>query len=317
MTKQILILSLFFFLIVKNANANSAHFEGVTAKAVSHFMESVGTFNQFLSLLDAHLPSDEAAAIRVQFVKLGIDLNKKIPTMTTKTNSFEIAGTNAKIEILNDSEIRLKNKTYSVLNQDRPSIQIKKLIAHLQDKKFSYFSLLVPDAKAISEVLDSKPVAIGAMAVGYYATISALEWAGTKFALGVGFGMFGFPALAFGGLVWMGIEMYQTFRDGEVSCSGNHFVLRKKDRALGILPTSKVEVIELDKVKALLKKPNLKECNDKDADAFQEAVKKRIAKADEGQLDKEKKYEEARKRLFKEEGSQQPSNAIKESDHAR
>ena len=321
MNKKILFLCTFWIFIFQGtkARASSANIENVTAKAVSQFLSSVGTFSQFLSLLEANLHAEEATAIRDQFVKLGIDLNAKIPSMVAVNTVIEMTGTNAKIEILNESEVKIKNKTYSALNQERLSIQLKKFIAHLQNKHYTYLSYLLPEAHAISDVLQSKPVAMGAMIAGYIATISALGWVGGKLALSVGFGMVGLPAIALGGLVWLGVELYQTFRDDEVTCSGKHFVLRKKARTLGIAPTSEVEVIDIDKVKALLKKPEINKCTDRYADDFQSAIKNRIVKADESLAESqtERNYRDARKRLFKEEAIPSPPNSISEPGQAR
>ena len=147
------------------------------AKVISRFVSSVGTFNQFLDLVETTLPKSESVSIRQQFVALGIDLDQKIPQPKYESNVIQFSGTDAKLEILNDHSLKVKFKTYRAFKKDKISMQLKEFINDLEEKKYSRLSFLVNEAIAADSITKNKPLAIGSMAVAYVASISALNWA--------------------------------------------------------------------------------------------------------------------------------------------
>lgn len=271
--KGIIVSFFFLFSQIHGNEIPRAHTDipATTAKSVALFLNSIRSFNQLIELTSKFLPPEDSEGIRKQFKRLNIDLNQKIPIVRAVGSKLVFKDFRGEVQLNEDMNLIIRGRTYNPRSQADISDQVKKFIDDLSSTSTSKINILINQAEAATLV--DKSVAIAGMAAVYFSSIAALNWAGATFSLGVGFGMVGLPLIAFGGMIWLGKEIYETVRDGEVDCHGKNFQVRKKSRALMLIPANEASTIDSNVVKTMLGTPNSVECTPASAKELQKLLK--------------------------------------------
>jgi hypothetical protein len=268
--RAFLVLLLFFLSTEVLAKPSLNQTERVkVANAVAVYLNSFNSYDTVIGQMARFLSKDEGAEIKKQFLRLNVDLKQKMPVFTARGAEIKIQGSDRSLKIGPDGSYTFGNSTYWCSLEKSVSHQLKEVIDNELPSQATHHFLIIENAEADAILGTAGGLAAGVVAAAALNPVIDFVGAGLALEAAAPFA----PLVVLGGAIWIGMEAYEYIRDGEVACSGKYFVVRQERRTLGIVPSSKNTIIDLDAVQKVLNQPDLRSCSSAAASKFQTAIK--------------------------------------------
>lgn len=228
----------------------------VLARSTASFMNRMSNVEEYLAIMDRHVTQEQMEKFKKQLSLNGIQGKNKIPKMRYDGNKAYFDKKNYIIYVdestvnINGHEIKKGVKGIDVVYRE--------VMEKIAKPKSASFSLaLIPEAQALTD-MGGLIGMVGAGALGYIV--------GPMIGMSAGVG-----ALAAAGAFFVGNELYQSFRDGGISCQNGKFAVRRKVRP-GLFSTGVHEELDHDTLSQVFGSNVPRSCNSETLKMYKKGV---------------------------------------------
>lgn len=222
-----------------------------TAKVVNNSK----TVGQFLKNLELHITEEQMQNAKRLLSSMGINESQEFPTL--KVDGKKVYFDKNNYMIYHDEKTVVINGQKFTKAKDSFDVALEKLKKKLDRRSSGHFAL-IPEAHAFG-FLGGLITLLGAGALGYFV--------GPMLGIGAGWGI-----AAGVGLAYAGTWLYQSAKEGEVSCDQGFYVIRKKQADDWGLGSSTKEEIPPDYLRQVFG-GQIPPCTSATASAVQNAIK--------------------------------------------
>jgi hypothetical protein len=209
------IATFFSFIIATHGQAaqKAPAANAMMARATASFINKIGTVDQYLMVMSKQISPEQMENFKKQLTQNGISGKTKFPKMNYDGNKVFFDKKNYIIYV----DANTVNVNGHLLKKGIKGIDVvfKDVMENLKTKKSASFGF-IQEAHALS-TMSGLVGMVGAGALGYFV--------GPMLGLSPGMG-----AAIGAGAFFLGNELYQSWRDGQVSCDGEYYVYRGKSR---------------------------------------------------------------------------------------
>lgn len=254
--KFFVVVSLFFISICGHAAQKKSDTNAVMAKATASFTNRMSNVEEFLNVMSKSVSPEQMDNFKKQLTLNGITGKTKFPKMKYDGNKafFDknnyIMYVDEKTVNINGVEFKKGVKGIDLVYKD--------IVSKIGGKSASRFSVL-PEAHAFS-TFGGLVGMLGSGALGYFLGPAIGVSAGWGAALGAG---------AF----FLGNELYESWRDGEVSCANGYYEYRSKSREGGIFASNTKTPLDATTLSRIFG-PNVPPCTPASAKMVQNGIQK-------------------------------------------
>lgn len=226
----------------------------VMAKATASFVNRMSNVEEFLSVMSKSVSAEQMENFKKQLSVNGITGKTKFPKMKYDGNKVFFDKQNY-IMYIDEGTININGHQFKKSLKGIDGVYAD-MMSKLSKKSASHFSI-IPEAHAMSNLTGLLGM-FGTGALGYILGPSLGVSAGWGAVLGAG----GF---------FLGNELYQWWRGGEVRCENGYYLYRSKTRD-GLFAGSKETALDQTTLGRVFG-PNVPPCNEASAKMVQQGIK--------------------------------------------
>lgn len=240
------------FAAQKKQDANA-----VVARATASFVNRMSNVEEFLNVMSKSVSPEQMDRLKKQLSHNNVKLTDKFPKMKFERNKVYFDKNNYMIYV-DENTVNVNGVEFKkgVKNID---VVYKEVMAKIGKKSASHFSI-IPEAYALGDLGGLLGLVAGG-GLGYFL--------GPAIGLSAGWG-----AVLGAGAFFLGNELYQSWRSGEVRCDNGFYLYRSKSRSdSGIFASSTDTALDQATLSRIFG-PNVPPCHAASAKMAEKGIKK-------------------------------------------
>jgi hypothetical protein len=215
-----------FFIVMAPLLSNASFFSPeLAAKSTADFLNNSKTLEGALGALSAGLTSEESRGVRQLFSGMKVKMDASLPLAVADGAKVTFSQSKDVIVFNSDRTFSFDGRIYRPYKLGELDHFLKNAMDKMNGKENSLMNILIPRAQAMD------------LSAGFAMAfrIIAIGAAGTAVVVGT-VGVYG------------GKEIYESWKNNSIECSGPYFKLRSKTRTMLLLASSKENVLDPEKI---------------------------------------------------------------------